>query len=114
MKSQPINNLTFGNKNTFLQKSINARKPNDARYFKSLHYEAASRLHNIRFLAAKKELKNTGLTSFSAIKTFGKMVKEKIETKLCKLKSWDELPKSFYEPKPEIKETKKHITYTKL
>lgn len=115
MKTQQINNFNFGNKSTFLQKSKNALSLNEERYFKSFHYEAKSRAHNIKFISAKKELQNTDNPfSFSALKTFGKMVKEKITSNFYKFKSYDELPKIFYEPEAKEQKVKKHITYTKL
>lgn len=92
------NNTTFGLKNTFLHKAKTARYKIEKDYWKSLHYEAKSRLYYQRYNNATKELHGIDdVTSIDSIKKFSKIALNKLKSIIFESKSYSEFPNRFAE-----------------
>ena len=92
------NNTTFGSKNTFLHKAKTSRFKIEEYYWKSLHYEAKSRLYYQRYNNAIKELQGIDdITSISSIKTFSKIALNKLKSVIFESKSYGKFPNRFAE-----------------
>ena len=100
MQVQPITSNPFGGKNTFLNKSKYAMDIGESKYFKSLHYEALSRLHYMRYQNASKELAEIKTlnkeTAIKLIKTAYRALKEKVMSAINQTDSFHLFPKRFY------------------
>jgi len=104
MQVQPLSNNSFGSKNTFLRKSHRALNPDDKNLYKSLHYEAKSRLHYLKFQRAVNEIENieedadTIKGFFSLAKILCIIAKEKIASAMNEGDAFRFYPLRFLAP----------------
>ncbi len=100
MQVQPITNNTFTSKNTFLQKAKLALSVEDKSYYKSLHYEAKSRMHYLKYQKADSELANFDeinlKNAFNFVKVVLKLASEKLKSVLNQTDAFHMYPTRFY------------------
>ena len=102
MEVQSVGNINFGAKNTYLQKSKHSATKLEQKYFKSLHFEALSRMHYLKYQKLDEQLVNVGDLSstkevWNALKLFGAMLKQKVKSALYAGDAYGELPDRFIE-----------------
>ena len=102
MQVQPINDINFGTKNTFLLKSKNAITKQDKDYWKSLHYEAKARLNYLKFQEADWNLGKINTKGSFGILAFlswlAVMGYRKCKSAWYESKSYCSFPNRFAEP----------------
>ena len=100
MKVRPITTNTFGGKNTFLQKAKLAISSEDKAYYKSLHYEAKSRMYYLKYRKVDNELADFHEIHLKNVLDVAKVVLMLIGVKLNSViyetKAFDLYPTRFY------------------